>query len=216
MTPKYIFVHHTAVSYDKNPDQWRATDNYHKGKGWGKGGYNAEAAKNGSIHEFRADGETTVAQFFAEAAPKFPAAEQKKVDFLNKNALSICLDGNFDIEEPTQEQCDAVYNWLVDKMKKHGIPRERVFCHRDVSPKSCPGSKLPDDIFGYFESRTQEKPNEGTDWLTKHSLISVPHEPDEPVRFDPFGIMMARYTRKLKEWVKGWFDEWMDEREKNQ
>ena len=55
-TPQYIFIHHTFVSYTKNADQWRATDNYHREKGWGGGGYNYEVAANGSIHQFRADG----------------------------------------------------------------------------------------------------------------------------------------------------------------
>lgn len=133
---QFIFIHHSAVSYGKNPDQWKATDNYHKAKGWGGGGYNYEVAKNGSIHQFRPDGTPTAAQY------------QENMN--DGRALSICLDGNFDIELPTEQQKLAVATWLKDKMERYNIPKGNVFCHRKVAPKSCPGKLLPDNIYSYF------------------------------------------------------------------
>lgn len=166
--PSYIFIHHTEVSYDKNPDQWTATNNYHRDHVWGYtasgapirtpisslgyyGGYNYEVSKNGSIHQFRQDGEETVAQY-----------QQGMND---GRALSICMDGDFDNEDPTDAQKKAVSDWLADKMAKYGIPKENVFCHRKVALgsdglpyKTCPGSRLPDDIYHYFIPEVVEIP----------------------------------------------------------
>jgi N-acetylmuramoyl-L-alanine amidase len=144
--PQYIFIHHTAVSYDKNPNQWKATDAYHTSKGWGGGGYNYEVAKDGSVHQFREDGSVTAAQY-----------QQNMND---GRALSICLDGNFDIELPTPEQRKTVADFIQEKMKKYDIPRENIFGHRKVAPKSCPGSKLPDDIYSYFMGELTDQVNE--------------------------------------------------------
>ncbi len=167
MTPKYIFIHHTAVSYDKNPDQWKATDNYHKGKGWGGGGYNYEVAKDGSIHQFRPDGGVTAAQY------------QQNMN--NGQALSICLDMNGDIELPTKAQKEAVAAWLKEKMEKYKIRPENVFCHRKVAHyKTCPGAKLPNDILYYFLPMATENilpsewAKEGWDWLTKEMKVAQP------------------------------------------
>jgi len=158
-TPKYIFVHHTAVSFSKNPDQAAATDGYHKRK-WNQnpsslgfyGAYNAEVARSGKITTFRKDGEVNkYAQYIEKTSDKFP----KVIDgYLNNGiALSICMDGQFDVEEPSLAQCEAVYEWIKEKMEKYNIPKENVLPHRFVQYKTCPGSRIPDDILGYFEKR---------------------------------------------------------------
>lgn len=153
--PQYIFIHHTVVSYAKNPDQWKATEAYHKGKGWGTGGYNYEVAANGSIHQFREDGSVTAAQY-----------QQNMND---GRALSICLDGNFDIEEPTSEQKAALKAWLMIKTAQYDIPKENVFCHRKVATyKSCPGKLLPDDILGYFFNTQSMPAQTDLEWATEH------------------------------------------------
>ncbi len=147
-TPQYIFIHHTAVSRQKNPDQWKATDAYHKVKGWGGGGYNYEVAANGSVHQFRPDGSQTAAQYQSLGNVK---------NLNDGSAISICLDGNFDIEDPSLEQKAAVANLIREKMAIYNIPKENVLCHRKVALnsngtpyKSCPGTRLPENIYSYF------------------------------------------------------------------
>lgn len=144
-TPQYIFIHHTAVSYKKNPKQWPATDAYHKGKGWGGGGYNYEIAADGEVHMFRADGTVTAAQY------------QKSMN--DGRAISICLDGNFDIEDPTPEQMEAVRVLICQKMAAYNIPAEHIFPHRYVAGyKTCCGSRIPDNVFAYFVKAQTEAP----------------------------------------------------------
>jgi len=80
MKPLYIFVHHTAVSHQKNPDQAEATNNFHKRK-WNEkpsslgywGGYNAEVSLDGRITTFRKDGEVLrYAQYIEKTSEKLP------------------------------------------------------------------------------------------------------------------------------------------------
>lgn len=147
-TPQYIFVHHTAVSYKKNAKQWPATDAYHKSKGRGSGGYNYEVAADGEVHMFRADGTVTAAQY------------QNSMN--DGRAISICLDGNFDVEDPTPQQMAAVKQLIQDKMAKYNIPKENIYPHRYVAHyKTCCGSRIPDNIFEYFVGT---KPQEVPDW----------------------------------------------------
>lgn len=133
---QYIFIHHTAVSYGVNPDQWNQTNDYHRDErqfpisslGFYVG-YNYEIAKDGTVRKAREDGEETAA-----------------VKGYNFCSLSICLDGNFDIELPTPMQTIALKNLLKDKMAKYSVPLSQVLPHRHfASYKSCYGSKLADD-----------------------------------------------------------------------
>lgn len=158
-TPQYICIHHTAYPAQKelvidgevkkpNPDQWKATDAYHKSKGWGGGGYNYEISLAGLIHQFRADGSYTAAQY-----------EPYKgiADTNDGRVLSICLDGHFDYEQPSPAQMDALRTLIKAKMASYNIPSGNVVKHRDIAlnaarkpKKSCPGSKIPDDVYTYF------------------------------------------------------------------
>lgn len=179
MNPTHIFIHHTAVSYKKNPDQANATNNYHKSK-WGiksklgfYGGYNAEVSMLGRLTTFRKDGERTVAQYVAKPNEVF-----KNEDLNDGRAISICLDGNFDIEEPTLEQCVTTLKWVKEKMAKYGIAKENVHLHRLVSPKSCAGKKIPDDVFGYLLERADVIPEwaiESVEKAKKHGIENWTH-----------------------------------------
>ena len=72
---------------------------------------------------------------------------------MNFRSIGICLTGFFDVEEPTQEQCEALYKRLLLFMSKYDIPRGKIKPHRAYANKTCWGSLLPDDILGYLETR---------------------------------------------------------------
>lgn len=162
LKPTHICIHHTAVSLKANPDQWKATNEYHR-KQWNFksslgffGGYNYEVAANGSIKQFRADGERTAAQY----------QPYDGITYTNDGrVLSICLDGNFDIENPTDDQKRSVKLLLEQKMRAYGIPRSNIIKHRDVALnaqgkplKSCPGNNLPDDVATFFLGKSTNIP----------------------------------------------------------
>ncbi len=130
--PKYIFIHHTGISYLTNPDQWKATERVHKSKGWGTGGYNYEINADGDKHQFRGDGTYTAAQW------------QKRMN--DGRAISIALDGNFNIEAPTDEQMATLRRLIVEKMGQYGILAKNIKGHRKIASTFCPGTNIPKKI----------------------------------------------------------------------
>jgi len=127
-------LHHSAVSHDKNADQFVANNKYHEGK-WGVEsslgfylGYNYEIAKNGRVRQARADGEATVACY------------QKKMN--DGRCLHICLDGNLDLEEPAPEQIYALRDLLRDLAYKHSLDADKIVFHNQYAKKTCPGKNL--------------------------------------------------------------------------
>jgi len=138
MEPKFIMIHHSAVSYQKNSDQFNANNNYHKSLWNFKSslgyylGYNYEIAKNGRVRQARADGESTAACY--------------QMNMNDGRCIHICLDGNFDIEKPQSSQIYALRDLLKKLCKKYLIKKEDIFFHNDFAAKSCPGANL-DKIF---------------------------------------------------------------------
>ena len=142
-----IFIHHTAVSYKQNPDQWNATNDYHQHVFNFKSslgfyvGYTYEIAADGTVRQARAIGEETAAVLAA-----------------NRSSISICLDGNFDIEYPTAAQQTALRALLQELTTKYNIPVRAIYPHRawcgspygsPISPanppyKTCYGKLLGD------------------------------------------------------------------------
>lgn len=132
MNPTKIILHHTAVSYDKNPDQWQATNNYHKSK-WNfksslgfYAGYHYEISKAGVVRQARRENEQgahTVGQ--------------------NGTSIGICLDGDFDKELPTLLQEQSLKKLLKEIIARY--PGIVIKYHRNFASKTCPGKRIPDD-----------------------------------------------------------------------
>ncbi len=134
MTPKFIMIHHSAVSFQKNPDQFEANNNYHKEQWNFKSslgfylGYNYEIAKNGRLRQARKDGEETAACYQGEMN--------------NGQCIHICLDGNFDEEKPEASQVFALRDLLKKLVQQYGIVKENIIFHRDYANKTCPGKNM--------------------------------------------------------------------------
>lgn len=131
---KLIMLHHSAVSHDKNVDQFVANNKYHKSKWEAESslgfylGYNYEIAKNGRVRQARADGEVTIACY------------QKKMN--DGRCLHVCLDGNFDLEEPAPEQIYALRDLLRVLVGKYKIDGDDIVFHNQYAKKTCPGKNM--------------------------------------------------------------------------
>ncbi len=127
-------IHHSTVSYERNPDQFKANNNYHKAQWNFKSslgfylGYNYEIAKNGKVRQARADGETTASCY------------QKNMN--DGRCIHVCLDGHFDNEKPQPAQIFALRDLLKRLTKKYNIKANNIIFHRDYAPKTCPGANL--------------------------------------------------------------------------
>lgn len=146
--PQNIIVHHTLVSRTKNPNQFDAVNDYHKRQGWGKIGYHYLIEPDGTIKKGREENET---------------GAHTKEKMMNYRSIGICLTGNFDEEEPTLQQCKALHSIITQLQAKHKIKDSRIFPHRHFAPKSCWGSKLPNDVLGYLRMRIKGN-DELEDW----------------------------------------------------
>ena len=136
--PSNIMIHHSAVMHAKNPDQFLANNSYHKNKWNFKSslgfflGYNYEISALGRIRQARVEGETTAACY------------QKSMN--DGRCIHICLDGNFEIEKPTDDQVDSLRFLLMGLMCNFSIVRENIFFHKQFANTACPGKNLKLDF----------------------------------------------------------------------
>lgn len=137
---EYIYVHHTGVSYKANADQWGATNLDHQKRfnmisSFGRYcGYNYTISANGFVRQARQEGEETAA-----------------VIGFNKKSVSICLDGNFTQENPTEEQLNSLIPLIISVINRHDVPIDHVLPHRcsydlrhTPREKDCYGANLSD------------------------------------------------------------------------
>ena len=123
--PTCVIVHHTGVSYTKNPDQYNATNNYHKSLGWGGIGYHYEISRDGVARAGRSE-----------------TVEGAHTYGMNSKSIGIAIDGNFDQELPTEKQKTALAVLLKGICKRWNIPKSKIYPHRKFAKKTCYGSKL--------------------------------------------------------------------------
>jgi N-acetylmuramoyl-L-alanine amidase len=126
MEIKYLIVHHSAVSRDKNSEQFDAINNYHKSRGWGAIGYHFLIEPDGKIRIGRIE-----TQSGAHCIGH------------NYDSLGICLSGNFDIEKPTKKQERSLKILLIDSLEVY--PKAQIKYHRDFANKTCPGKLIADN-----------------------------------------------------------------------
>ncbi len=128
----FLILHHSAVSYKKNPDQWLANNKYHEQKWHLKSslgyylGYNYEISMAGILRQARSEGEETVA-----------------VVGHNYDSISVCMDGEFDTELPTPEQVASLTKLLLELKGRY--PNAKIAYHRQFANKTCPGKLIADN-----------------------------------------------------------------------
>jgi len=57
----------------------------------------------------------------------------------NETAIGICLIGNYDLTEPSNEQYFLLASLVRDLMRRFGISIYNVFGHNNFADKTCPG-----------------------------------------------------------------------------
>lgn len=115
----YIVIHHAAHPSCTPQDVHR----WHLGNGWAGIGYHFFVSKAGTIHRGR-PGSTIGAHVLGH----------------NTDSIGICLEGDFEKENPTTKQLDAL-SWLVADLQKK-YPGVKVVGHRDLLATTCPGKNF--------------------------------------------------------------------------
>ncbi|WP_310939438.1 peptidoglycan recognition family protein [Clostridium sp. SHJSY1] len=118
--PTVLVYHHTAAE-GLTPEN---INKDHKGKGWGGIGYHFYIRKNGTIYRGRPE-----EYIGAHAIGK------------NYDSIGICLEGDFEVEEPTEAQKSSLVKLSTDMIIKYNL--KDAIGHRDVYETLCPGEKFP-------------------------------------------------------------------------
>lgn len=95
----------------------------HLNQGWAGIGYHYYIRKDGQIYSGR---------------PQWAVGSHCKG--FNSISLGICLEGNFEKEEPTKEQLSSL-KWLVEYLGNL-FPIQKIYGHRDLNATLCPGKNL--------------------------------------------------------------------------
>ena len=122
-----LVIHHSASSRDTTTKEM--IESWHLNKGYSSIGYHYIITGDGKLHVGRpAD------QVGAHAYGR------------NQDTLGICLTGNFDIEQPTEEQINTLIQLVAILCKRHKLATNKVIGHRDTIATSCPGKNLYDAL----------------------------------------------------------------------
>jgi len=137
---KQLVVHHTAIKVRGDArtgtERTRALYEYHaNSRGWGDIGYHYLVDEKGQIYEGRAGGDYVVGGH---------------AYCNNVGTVGVALLGNFELEQPTQEQMRSL-QWLLDHLAKkydidvsksvkfHGKTMPAIVGHGDLVTTACPG-----------------------------------------------------------------------------
>lgn len=86
----------------------------------------------------------------------------------NVSALMICLDGNFEVQQPTREQFEALSQlliWLCESRPDFPATYPNVRSHSDYSATACCGANLRDWVFRINSRADVERiPDVPYDW----------------------------------------------------
>ncbi|MFA5259986.1 MAG: N-acetylmuramoyl-L-alanine amidase [Candidatus Omnitrophota bacterium] len=135
---KYIIVHHSATQEGSSLQFHR----HHQEKGWDSIGY----------HFVIDNGKSGKPDGFIEITPRWLKQQHGahcKASDMNSVGIGICLVGNFNQDEVTPGQMDALV-YLVNELKRYyKIPKNKILGHRQVpgSQTDCPGQRFPWDRF---------------------------------------------------------------------
>lgn len=147
--PVRLTFHH-AASASSDPagalERIREYQRFHQDAGWPDVAYHFLVDQAGRIYEGRPVG--AVGDTFTNYDPT--------------GHFLVCLDGNFDVDVPTDESTDALTLILAWAAQRFGIDPQSLTGHRDHSPETtCPGEhayRLRDEISARVERLTSGPP----------------------------------------------------------
>lgn len=141
--PEFIIVHHIGGSdakplADTSSFSLEQLDKEHKKRFGIKSSlgyyvaYNYYILQDGTLIQTRSD-------------------DERDMDALgyNFNSTSICLQGNFDLTEPTEQQLDTLSKLVLSKCEEYSISYEDVIFHRYIANKTCPGVNFTKKMLWY-------------------------------------------------------------------
>ncbi|UCE99419.1 MAG: N-acetylmuramoyl-L-alanine amidase [Planctomycetota bacterium] len=133
-----IVIHHSGTKTGNAAifDKWHREGNHWEGVGYNFVIGNGTDSANGEVEvTFRWRNQKTGAHCGGTPA-----------NWANKNAIGICLVGNFNRTVPTLQQMQSLEKLIRFLQNRYGIPKRRIYGHNStpgVPPTDCPGKKFP-------------------------------------------------------------------------
>ncbi len=56
--------------------------------------------------------------------------------------MGICVLGNFDRQQPSAPQLNALHGALTSLASAYRVPMRSIFTHQELNPTACPGTSL--------------------------------------------------------------------------
>lgn len=119
---EYIVIHHTASTRDMTVQEIHQL-HLNQGENWKGIGYHFYIDKQGVIWRGRPE----------------EMSGSHALDY-NSVSIGICLSGNFETEQPTDNQLKSLSELLQYLKQKYG--NVQVVGHRDLNATACPGKNL--------------------------------------------------------------------------
>ena len=133
-----IVIHHSGTRTGNAAifDKWHREGNHWEGVGYNFVIGNGTDSDNGKVEvTFRWRNQKTGAH-----------CGGTRGNWANKNAIGICLVGNFNRTVPTRQQMQSLVKLTRFLQNRYGIPKSRIYGHNTtpgVPPTECPGKKFP-------------------------------------------------------------------------
>jgi hypothetical protein len=155
-----LTVHHSGTIFRDNrraPGTVRRFQAYHQGKGYADIAYHYVIDAAGNIYQGR--------------DPAFKG--DTPTDYDPSGHLLICLAGNFEVQEPSSSQMDALVALLAWASAQYQVPTDRIAGHRDHAHTLCPGRRLHERLLsGEIRRKVDERLRTGP--VQVHLLCGEP------------------------------------------
>lgn len=128
-TVERLTLHHTASRLDSNADapaRARSHQAFHQGEGFADLAYHFMVDTHGNILEGRS------LQYAGETFTEYDPVGH----------LLVCCEGDFDAQDPTDEQLSSVADVFAWAARTHSVDPATLGGHRDYAATSCPGARL--------------------------------------------------------------------------
>lgn len=133
-----IVIHHSGLPYGNR----ETLSQQHLAEGKTGMGYHFVIG-NGDQAE---DGELQVGMRWMAQQPGHHG-EGKNADWINRNAIGICLVGDGNMSPPTELQIKQLVTLVTALQKRLNIPDKLVRLQRDLAETSSPGRLFPETLF---------------------------------------------------------------------
>lgn len=133
-TVEQLTIHHAGTqSGTTGPAQFRGWQNWHMdGQGWPDIAYHLIVGIDGTVYEGR--------------DPVYRGDTGTSYD--TTGHFLVVVEGNFDVEEPTDAQIESLTRILAWAAQEYGVSPETIAGHRDYAATTCPG----DHLYGIIQS----------------------------------------------------------------